>query len=289
MSVCMSIEGSTARLLTFSGKKINSWFDVELESRWTVGGIIAAPDELGKAIGDAMEGNKTPRKGVICALPSSGTSAQVLSIPASVKKGKIQETALRELKRTTTAAAIEGDYIYCYPLIKKRDKQEVFILTVPRSNIINLVEACRAAGIQLKNIELMPFALARAIGCKDGVIVHAEKDSIEIVIVVDHFPAVFRSVTVRGADGAEQAAQEILTELPRAIDYYNRTNLDNPLGEHAAVYLSGELAVDPELVMGVAEVTGREVASVELSVNCPPEFPQAKYMTHVGLMLKSKK
>ena len=285
----MSIEGSAVRMLTFSGKKVDKWFDVPLESRWTTGGVVSAPSEVGKALAEAIQEHKIPTKGVVCALPSNGSSAQVLSLPTSVKRGKIEEAAIRELKRTATAAALEADYIYCQPLAKKPDKQEVYVLTVPKMNVINLLEACRAAGIHLKNIELMPFALARAIGCKEGVIVHAEIDGVEVIVVQNYSPAVFRSLAIRNAEGPEQASQEVLNELPRAIDFYNRTNLDNPLSQDAPVYLCGELAVDPELVMGIVEATEREVASIELSINCPPDFPLSKYMTHAGLMLKGKK
>lgn len=288
MNMCMSVEGSAVRMLTFSKSNVEGWFEVPLEPRWATGGIINAPNDVGKALSKVIEEKKAPRKGIICALPSNGSSAQILSLPPSVRKGQLKELALRELKRTSTAAAVEMDYVYCYPLPKRADKQEVYVLTVPKTNIINLMEACKVAGIQLKDIELLPFALARAVGCKEGIVVHAEIDSVEVVVVSNYVPAVFRSVALKGADGPDQASRAVLNELPRAIDYYNRTNLENPLNESAAVYLCGELAVNPELVMGVAEVTEREVASVELSVNCPPEFPQTKYMTHVGLILKKK-
>ena len=289
MNMCMSIEGAAVRVLTFSGNKVDKWLDIPIESRWAMGGIVSEPHEIGKVLSAAVEENKMPKKGIVCALPSNGSSAQILSLPANIKKGQIKDLAMRELKRTSTAAALEGDYVYCYPMPKRADKQEVYVLTVPRTNVINLVDACKAAGVQLKDVELMPFALARAVGCKEGIVVHAEIDSVEVIIVADYKPAVFRSVAIRGAVDSEQACRAVLNELPRAVDYYNRTNLENPLSENAAVYLCGELAVDPELVMGVVEMTEREVASVDISVNCPPEFPQAKYMTQVGLMLKGKK
>ena len=284
-NLALSIEGRTVRMLTFSGQKVQEWYNVDLNPGWVKGGIISRTEEVGKAIEKAIEENNTPCRGVLCGLSSSGSSAQVLTLPV-IKKGKVEDVVGRELRRLSPGSTLENDYIYSQKLPKKATQQEVYALTVPKKNVLNMLEACHTAGIKIRAMELKPFALARAMSCENGILVDAEVDVIEIVIIDNAFPASFRSISVQNGDDPEAACQQLLSELPRTIEYYNRTHSDYPLSDTAPVYLSGELALDPELVMGVVEVTGREVANIEPPIDYPADFPVAQYMTHVGLMLR---
>ncbi len=283
-SLALAIEGESARMITFSGKRVVSWHEVALNPGWVKGGIVTRPEEVGKAIAKAIEENKFPRTGVRVALSSSGSGAQVLTLP-KVKKSKMGQVVDREVRRLAPGSQVDQDYVFSQVLPKKGIQVEVYALTVPKKNVLNLVEACRIAELKMKAMELGPFALARAVACESGIIVHAETDCIEIVIMENGFPASFRSMQIQNGGGAEAAAQQLLSELPKTIDYYNRGHSECPLSDETAVFLSGSLALDPELVMGVVDVTGREVANAEPAVECPPDFPLSQYMMHVGLIL----
>jgi hypothetical protein len=284
--MALAVEGQSVRMMTFSGKKVVSWYEVPLNPGWVKGGIVTRPDDVGKALAETIEENKCPRSGVVVALPSTGSGAQVLTLP-KVKRRQVNQVVDREIRRLSPGSNPEQDYVFSQMMPKKGTQQEVYALTVPKKNVLNLVEACHAARIKMRAMELEPFCLARAVGCDNGIIVHAEEEAIEVVVIEGSFPVSFRSVQVQNGGGSEAAAQLLFTELPRTIDHYNRGHPENPLSDDTPIYLSGGLALDPELVMGVVEVTGREVANTEPAVNCPPEFPLAQYMTHVGLMLRA--
>jgi hypothetical protein len=208
-----------------------------------------------------------------------------------VKGGKLKEVVDRELKRAMPGSA-EADYIYWRPVGgggTAGQKQEIYALAVPRNNIINMVEVCRTAGVKLKGMELRPFALARAINCKNGIIVHGEIDSIEIVIVDRSFPGMFRGIPVKDVSPSPEAAwQYLMRELPFTIDYYNRSHQDSNVTAESAIYLSGGLALDPEMAPRLAQATGHKAAPIEPPSGCPQNFPLAQYLVNVGLMLKGK-
>jgi len=160
---------------------------------------------------------------------------------------------------------------------------------VPRNNVINMVETCRTAGLKLKGLELRPFALARAVNCKSGIIVHGEVDTIEIVIVDKSFPGLFRYIPVKDANPSLEAAwQNLIRELPFTVDYYNRSHNDSSITAETPIYLSGGLALDPEMPARLSKASGRKVARVEPPPGCPPNFPLEQYLVNVGLMLKEK-
>jgi Tfp pilus assembly PilM family ATPase len=253
-------------------------------------GLVAAPQEIGKIMAEAIQEKGIPRNDVVAALSSAGSASQVLVLPR-VKGGKLKEVVDRELKRAMPGSA-EADYIYWRPVGgggTAGQKQEIYALAVPRNNIINMVEVCRTAGVKLKGMELRPFALARAINCKNGIIVHGEIDSIEIVIVDRSFPGMFRGIPVKDVNpSSESAWQYLVRELPFTIDYYNRSHQDSNVTAESAIYLSGGLALDPEMAPRLAQATGHKAAPIEPPSGCPQNFPLAQYLVNVGLMLKGK-
>jgi hypothetical protein len=282
-----TIESMTLRMLIFSGKKIESWYSVPLGKNMVREGMVTTPDAVGSVMAEAIQENDIPKKGVVTAVPSAGSAPQTINLPG-VKKGSVKEMISREIKRAMPGSQ-DVDFVYWQMLPENGGgkQQRVYALAVPRSNITGVVDACRAGGVNLKGIELKPFALYRAVDCKEGIIVHGEMDSIEVVIVEKSFPALFRCIAVKDATpSAEEASQNLKRELPFTIDYYNRSFRDAKLTPEVPVYLSGELALDPALAMEITETTGREVIGVEPKIECPPNFPLAQFLTNVGLMLR---
>lgn len=286
--MAFTIESMTLRLLVFSGRKIESWYSVPLSPNLVREGLITGPEGVGSVMAEAIRENGIPNRGVVCVVPSTGSATQTLTLPG-VKKGKVREMVGREIKRTMPSS-VDVDFVYWQQLPREEvQKQQVYALAVPRSNITSVVEACRAAGVTMRGMELKPFALVRAVNCKSGIIVHAEVDSIEVVVVDKSFPGLFRSIPVKDADPTlEVAAENLLRELPFTIDYYNRTYRESQLDPEAVVYFSGELALDPQLAMEITQATGREVVGVELPEEYPPNFPLAQFLANVGLMLRGK-
>jgi hypothetical protein len=94
---------------------------------------------------------------------------------------------------------------------------------------------------------------------------------------------------VKDANPSPEAAWQHLTrELPFTLDYYNRSHHDSSITSEAPVYLSGGLALDPEMSPRLAQATGRKVERVEPPQGCPENFPLEQYLVNVGLMLKGK-
>jgi len=288
--MAFTIESLSLKMLTFAGKKIESWYSVPLNPNFVKDGLVSAPQDVGRVMAEAVQEKGVPRGSVLSALPSTGSAGQVLTLPRN-KGGKMEDVVIREVKRLMPGAA-EADYIYWQAMangVTTKEKQAVYALAVPRNNVINMVETCRTAGLKLKGLELRPFALARAVNCKSGIIVHGEVDTIEIVIVDKAFPGLFRNIPVKDANPSLEAAwQNLIRELPFTVDYYNRSHNDSSITAETPIYLSGGLALDPEMPARLSKATGRKVARVEPPPGCPPNFPLEQYLVNVGLMLKEK-
>ena len=289
--MAFTIEGLSLKILTFSRKKIVSWYSVPLNQNFVKDGVVAAPQDVGRVMAETMQEKGVPRGSVVSSLPSTGSASQVLSVPR-LKGGKLGEVVMREVRRVMPGA-MDLDYIYWQPIAngsKSTPKQSVFTLAVPKANVINMVEICNSAGIKLKGLELRPFALTRAVNCRSGIIVHGEIDTIEIVIVDKAFPSMFRNIPVKDANPSPEAAwQHLIRELPFTIDYHNRSHNDSGINAETPIYLSGGLAaVDPEMGTRLEKAAGRKVARIEPPAGMPENFPLEQYLVNVGLMLKAK-
>lgn len=288
-SMAFVIEGMTLRMLVSSGNKIDSWYSVPLNGGSVREGVVASADVVGGIMAEAIEENRVPRSGVVCAVSSLGSGSQTLSLP-DVKKRRMADMVNREIRRTMPGSS-DVDFVYWeqIPAEGGMKQTRIYTLAVPRANVLGMVDACRAANVRLRGMELKPFALLRAVQCRDGIVVHGEVDSVEVIIVSGGFPALFRCISVKDASPTPEAAtQNLLRELPFTIDYYNRSFYDSQLSPDVPVHLCGELALDPEMAMGVTAATGREVVGVEPAIECPPNFPVTQFMTCVGLMLRER-
>ncbi|HXZ95008.1 MAG TPA: hypothetical protein VEG28_03745, partial [Dehalococcoidia bacterium] len=211
-AMAFTIEGLALKILIFSGKKIENWYSVPLNPNLLKDGVIISPDVVGRVIAEAIQEKGVPRNGALAALPSTGAASQVLSLPR-IKGGKLGEVVVREVKRLMPGA-VDVDYVYWQPFdngIIKGGKQSVYTLAVPKNSVINIVETCDTAGIKLKGLELKPFALARAVNCRSGIIVHSEIDGSEIVIVDQSIPGLFRNIPIKDdTPSAEVSWQNLL-------------------------------------------------------------------------------
>ena len=284
-AMAFSIESASLRIIVYSGKNIQSWYTVPFSPAMLIDGLVSDIEGVGSIMAEAIQENNIPKGGAVCALHSIGTATQTLNIPPTSKRN-MRDVVTREIKRNIPSSE-DADFVYWQPLPSvKSDEQDIYTLSVPRSNIINMVDACRAAGVTLRGIELKPFALTRAIGCDSGIIVHGELDNIEIVIVDNSFPALFRSISIPGeAQDMGVAAQNLLRELPFTIEYYNRS-YEIPINPQAEVYLSGELALDSTLPSEIARATDHPLSPIRVPIECPLGFPLEQFLISVGLMLR---
>jgi Tfp pilus assembly PilM family ATPase len=290
-TIALSIDGLAIRMLIYSGKKIERWYEIPVNPVFIRDGLVSDAEEVGIVLADAMRDKEIPRAGVISALSSAGSATQILSFPRlKVKPKKMEDMVHREMRRLMPGS-VDADYIFWRPLPDGtlRAKQSIYVLAIPRSNIVNMVEVCRIAGVTTKAMELKPFALARAVNCRAGIILHCEVDNVEIVIVDKGFPGLFRNIPIKEVSTSpDEACQHVVRELPFTVDFYNRSHPDSDVAPETPIYLSGGLALVPGTAEKIEKGTARKVEKIVPPLECPDNFPLEHFLPHVGLMLRSR-
>lgn len=285
-SIALSLEGWTLRLLETRGRQVLMWANIPVSPGLVKGGVVVDPEALGRVIGEAFKGGRLSRRKVLCALNAPQAVSRLLTVPKAqgVNLARVVE---REVRRLFPSAS-EDSFMYWQAVAgKAMSQQQVCVLTVPKEPLLAMASALRAAGIRPQSMDLRTLALARSVNQKDAILANLESNSVDVVIVVDDIPVLIRSIHLGEEPVPIATAQNrLLDELTRTISFYNDSNRANPLAPTLPIFLTGDLAADPDLVAPVEDSTGHPVWPLEPPLECPPDFPSSQYMVNIGLALK---
>ncbi|MCL5074515.1 MAG: pilus assembly protein PilM [Chloroflexi bacterium] len=283
--VSLSIEGSSLRLLSCKGGRIQSWVSIPLNPRLLRGGFIADPLALSGVIRTAMEKAHLSPGRVIGGLTGLQSVSRLISLP-KVAAGSLEAIVQREARRSL-AISLEGNYLYWQALDGRGEELQVFVLAVPKEPLLAFLAALRGAGLRPRAIDLRPLALARAVAQPQAIIANAESNSVDVVVVVDAVPVLVHTSFLGDEPLPPEYVRDRLTdELLRAITFYNDTHRGSPLAPDIPLYLTGEMANETELVESIPALTGHPLAIPQPPLPYPAGFPLALYMVNIGLILK---
>lgn len=286
MTVALSIDGNGLRIVKSSGKKIDKWDTVGLDSQLIREGLITDTTRMAEIMKQALSERKLSAKNVRWSLSSIGSSSQIIVLPET-SKGNLETIVQREARRVLSVSPETTD-LHWQLLPSAGTERRVYALAVSKDSVRGLEDVCKRAGVTIGSIDIKGLALARAVSKKDAIIAHGEMNSVEMVIMVDSLPTLMRGIWLREKNlDTGKVTALLLQQLASTIEYYNDMNRANPLPPDVPIYLTGEIALNAELAQRVSTLSGRTVAPLEPPLSYPEHFPVALYMVNLGLILKS--
>jgi hypothetical protein len=286
MTVSISLDGASIRIVGASGKKIEKWDSVSLDPQLVREGIITDTKAMAEVIKQALAERKLSAKNVRWAIPCIGASAQVVTLPEAGKM-KLEALVEREVRKVLSVSP-ETSYLNWQMLPDSGSARQVYAVAIPRELIENLIQTCQLAGVTISSIDLRTLALGRAITQKDAIIAYGDMNAVEILVMLDSLPGLMRGVWLRERDlDADRVTALLLQQLASTIEYYNDMNRSAPLPTTVPVYLTGEATLSPDIAQRVGTLSGRTVGELQPPFTYPEHFPAALYMVNLGLLLKS--
>ncbi|MBI4215971.1 MAG: hypothetical protein HY687_01055 [Chloroflexi bacterium] len=279
----VTLEGNAVRVVSARGRRVVSWSSLLIPPGLVRSGLIsdtkAMADLLRTALGDAKKGK------VVAALPGLNTVSRIITAPQA-RGVNLKELAHREARRLLSVK-LEESYIYWVSLRQRAAQQRILLVMVPRIMTAQYVEALYEAGVSLSQLELKPFALARAANATQGVVVNLEESGMDFVILQDGFPTTYRSLSFGGENLAlEVLFPRLLNELTRYINFHNSANPGNILRTEAPLFLCGATTLPPEHRQALEQAAGRPTAPFASPLTFPPDFPAGSLAVNLGLLLK---
>lgn len=287
--VTVNVEERSLRLLTATGGQVQKWGQVSLDPGLVENGLIRDPGQVGSALEVLFREQEAPKKGVITSLTviGLGSTSQIFDLP-KMKPNLLESAIGREAKRAMPVP-VEELYLSHQVISESGDRQQVYVLGVPRDIVEAHISAFQMAGIQLKAMDLKPLALVRAVNQRNAVIADLENENLHVMVVRDSIPDITRSAVLHkeGFD-LQQKARRLVEEVIRTVDFYNHSHPDKPLESSVPVFLTGGLTATPSVNKTIEAEMGYTVETPKPPLAYPEALPIHEFMVNIGLALKKE-
>lgn len=272
--------------LTIGTNRSLVWYRVvPLNPAYLEGGVIAQPRAVATALRNALAQAPYPEiRDGIAALPGYHALSAVLDIPRS-RDFKPEEILPREARRLFSYRQ-DSSVLSWWPLNAPGLAGRRYLLVVARRAAMQaLREVFSMAELRLKAIDSGPLAATRAANIGEGVVVVAESDGGDVVVVKSGNVGMVRSVYWGGDIVDQESLLARVTDMvERTVAEHNNANPMGPLNVQAPLVLTGAGA--DLLGDSLATSLGRPTAPLEPPLALTAEMPIGEIGVNIGLALR---
>lgn len=285
--VTLYIDDTGIRLLVCKGKHVISWAELPLQPGQIEGGIITEEEEVVAQLKQLLKDQKIKGKKVIVGLSGLNCLTRPVVLP-QLPKAMLDEAVIREAKRLLPVPP-EQLYITWQLLPSPEGKTHIFLVAIPRRNADALLGMLRKVNLKPYIMGVKPLALARLVKEATAILVDVQSGEFDIVIMVDGIPQPVRTVPFPSQELPWQEKLSIMTgDIDRTVKFYNSNSPDQPLNLDVPLYVSGEIAHQPELCQSLSDTLGYSVSSLVSPLKNPMPFDPGRYLVNVGLALQEQ-
>ncbi len=285
--ITLDIDSKSIRLLEMKGNVVKKWAEASFEtSKPAEEEPASGLPALGKAVRQLMASSGIKAKKAVASLSGLYTVSRVLSesaLPPAPTAGE----AILEVANETMPLPEHRRYL-AWQTISNRENERLFLAVgVSREVIDEEVHALKAAGIDPYVVELRSMALVRAVDKKQALILNIDSPSIDLIVVVNNVPEVIRTIAWNPNQlSLEETAEYLTTMLEANVEFYNSHHLETPLDPATPLVVTGQLAMNSDLVERLNATSGYHVEPLVLSVKYPAYLPVSQYVVNIGLALR---
>ena len=284
--VTLYIDDTSIRLLVTDGKSIIERAHSPLETGLVESGIVVNQEEVAARIIQLLEDRQVHTKKVIVGLSGAHSLTLVLNLP-QLSDNLLAEAVMREAARVLPVP-LEQLYLTWQTIPATERRIRVFAIAIPRNAADALLKTFRRAGLTPYMMDIKPLALARMVNEPTAIIVDVQPTEYDIVIIGDGVPQPIRTISVPPEERLSWNGKlpMITDDLTRTIEFYDSRNPESPLVPSVPIYVSGELADEPEVCQSLSDRLGRSVMRLSLPVSYPLGSYPSRYTVNLGLAIK---
>lgn len=283
--ITLYIDDTSLRLLVAEGKKVRKWADLPLEPGLVKDGAIV--DEAGVAtkIEELLKAQEVKTKKVVVGLSGLNCLSRPITLP-QLPKAMLAEAVKREAGQALPITQ-EQFHISWQIISSTKEELQVFLVALPRKTADALFKTLHLAGLDPYLADIKPLALARMVNRPTAIIVDVQPTEFDIVIMVDAIPQPIRTLSLPSkAQSLQKKIPIIREELDRTIKFYNSTHSEKPLESSVPIFVSGELAQEPQASQSLVTGLGYPELLLIPHMECPVEMAQSRYMVNIALASK---
>ncbi len=284
--VTLYIDDTSIRLLVVHGKRIKKWADLPLEPGLVKNAVVVKEAEVAAKIKQLFKARRVKAKKVILGLSGLHCLSRPITLP-QLPKVMLAEAVRREAKRVLPVP-LEQLYLSWQTIPAPEGKIQVFLVAIPCNTADVLLRVLHQAGLKPYLMDIKPLLLARVVKEATAVIVDVQPTEFDIVVMADGVPQPIRTMPLPSeALSWQEKLPVIKNDLDRTIKFYNSNNPEKPLASSVPIFVSGELADEPELCRSLSAELGYPVLPLPTpQLKYPEGLDLNRYMVNIGLAFK---
>jgi len=285
--VTLYVDDTSLRLLVVSGKKVEKWAYLPLEPDLVTDGAILSEAEVAAKIEVLLKAQGVSTRKVIAGLSGLHCLVRLVTLP-KLPKALLAEAIQREAERIMPLPP-EQLYTSWQIIPTPGEEMQVFLAASPRNAVDALITTLHRAGLDPYLIDIKPLALARVADKPTAIILDVQPTEFDIVIMVDGVPQPVRSLAFPSkALTLSEKIPTLIEDLERTIKFYDSSHPEGHLDPSIPIFVSGELAQEPEAYQSLAsELKKHPVSPLSPPLEFPEDLAPDPYMViNIGLALK---
>jgi type IV pilus assembly protein PilM len=278
-------ETTDLRFLAMRSGSVHAFGSRPLPSGLVADGLITNAVAMGEIIAEVVLENGLDPEHLITAMSGLRTIPRLLTMP-NLQAAMLREAVSREARKEMPIS-LEDLYLSWQATPIDKERQRVYLLGVPRGMVDAQVRALQAAGARPWIMDLKPLALIRAVRQEQAILINLERDALDIILVVDSWPAIMRAFALdKNSLDDQERLDRLVNELVQTVRFYNDAHRSAPIEANTPVYVSGRELGKAEHVAHLRNVIDRRVEVPSSPLPAPVNLPVAEYMTNLGLAMK---
>jgi type IV pilus assembly protein PilM len=285
IQVTLFIEDSAIKVLVANDRRVEKWAKAPLDPGMVSDGLILEEALVADKIRELFRLQKITARTVVAGLSGFGSVYRLISLP-ELPPELLPEAVQQEATRVVPVP-INQMYVSWQALPAAAGETLVYLAASPRNNTDALLRTLSKAGLRAELADLAPLALCRNVDAPQAIMVDASSSSLDIAIMVERVPRVIRSLSIPGeTKDMSERITSVVEELSRTIAFYNSTHRDKPLTTSVPVFVSGDLAHDPDIWQSLSGEENHPVSALPSPMQAIEGFDPSQFMVNTGLALK---
>jgi Tfp pilus assembly PilM family ATPase/Tfp pilus assembly protein PilN len=286
--VTIDITNSDIRIVALENGKITKWKSEPIPEGLIKGGTILEQQSMSVLIENLFKSLNLGKNRVICCITGLPFIYRTINMPGIGRE--VSSESLERAARKEMSLSEEDMYLSWQPVAENQDKKETdfFVVGVPKTSLNPLLNTLSLAKITPLSIDIKPLALARAAASENALVVSLEKNYFDIALVANGMLRVIHSVSPSvDSDDVKAIVGELVDGLNKAVKSFYREFPQTSLAPETPIFLSGEFALENEMLNLIQEATGHPTGIIKSPIEVPPEMPVRIFAANIGLSLKN--
>ena len=284
MYLTLNISAKEIRLVAANRKGIQHWSSKALMPGWINNGYIQEPELVGATIESLFKSAKIARTHVTVCITGLPFTYRIAKLP-HIKKGLLKDS-IRHLMSKETSMPTKQMSLSWATIDENDDEVTYFVLGVDQQIVNVVAETMQKARIKHWTMDLKSLALARAASLDKAIVISAEPDCYDIVLINDGTVSTIHTVSAEASYSNAEHARQIVIETSKAMAYDAKLHGQSVFGQDTPVLITGEISSDKNLRELIQTELGYQVKPLTPLLVDQHDLPVHLYSVNIGLALK---